>query len=283
MFIPCRVRRRRGFTLIELLVVIAIIAILAAILFPVFAQAREKARQTTCTSNLKQVGMGVLMYAQDHDECYPLGAYNTDATIAVVMWYDLVEPYTKAGAAGVKLPTTAAGRKYAAFWACPSIENHTVPKQAGDPDPSSFAPELFSPSYSYLCNGNLMPFFNRNFASFGFFPGQPTSMAKVNAPAQVVLATHGWGYINGTGGDDTNCTGVETGYPSGVGVTSPLGNASQYCGARFQHSGGTNYLLADGHAKWFKGPSTSWRATNTATVAWRKSLAPNAAAWFRED
>jgi prepilin-type N-terminal cleavage/methylation domain-containing protein len=61
-------RARRGFTLIELLVVIAIIAILAAILFPVFAQAREKARQGTCTSNAKQLMLGLLMYAQDYDE-----------------------------------------------------------------------------------------------------------------------------------------------------------------------------------------------------------------------
>ncbi|GAB4455712.1 MAG: hypothetical protein OHK0029_12240 [Armatimonadaceae bacterium] len=61
----------RAFTLIELLVVIAIIAILAAILFPVFAQAREKARQTACLSNAKQMGLGVMMYAQDYDETMP--------------------------------------------------------------------------------------------------------------------------------------------------------------------------------------------------------------------
>jgi prepilin-type N-terminal cleavage/methylation domain-containing protein len=65
--------RRRGFTLIELLVVIAIIAILAAILFPVFAQAREKARQASCLSNLKQLGLAAMMYVQDYDEVYPGG------------------------------------------------------------------------------------------------------------------------------------------------------------------------------------------------------------------
>ena len=64
-------RNRRGFTLIELLVVIAIIAILAAILFPVFAQAREKARQTTCLSNMKQMGTAIMMYVQDYDEVTP--------------------------------------------------------------------------------------------------------------------------------------------------------------------------------------------------------------------
>src|SRR5258708_24865158 len=65
-------KKPRAFTLIELLVVIAIIAILAAILFPVFAQAREKARQTVCLSNLKQMGLAVMMYVQDYDENYPL-------------------------------------------------------------------------------------------------------------------------------------------------------------------------------------------------------------------
>ncbi len=69
--------RRKGFTLIELLVVIAIIAILAAILFPVFARAREKARQTSCLSNLKQLSLGVLMYAQDYDERLPMLYFNT--------------------------------------------------------------------------------------------------------------------------------------------------------------------------------------------------------------
>ncbi len=69
---------RKGFTLIELLVVIAIIAILAAILFPVFARAREKARQANCLSNCKQLGLANLMYAQDYDECLPMMAIQVD-------------------------------------------------------------------------------------------------------------------------------------------------------------------------------------------------------------
>ena len=87
--------RARGFTLIELLVVIAIIAILAAILFPVFARAREKARQTSCLSNVKQLALGVLMYAQDYDEAFPMN-YNDDVPNARWRhWHDQIEPYLK--------------------------------------------------------------------------------------------------------------------------------------------------------------------------------------------
>ncbi|MBM3500707.1 MAG: DUF1559 domain-containing protein [Armatimonadetes bacterium] len=89
---------RRGFTLIELLVVIAIIAILAAILFPVFARAREKARQASCISNLKQIALAGLMYSQDYDERYP-NAYLYHGTWGdpnvLRFWPYQLEPYTK--------------------------------------------------------------------------------------------------------------------------------------------------------------------------------------------
>jgi prepilin-type N-terminal cleavage/methylation domain-containing protein/prepilin-type processing-associated H-X9-DG protein len=86
--------RQRGFTLIELLVVIAIIAILAAILFPVFARAREKARQTACLSNVRQMSAAMLMYAQDNDECYP-GHLN--GPMGVNEWPQMLVPYTRNG------------------------------------------------------------------------------------------------------------------------------------------------------------------------------------------
>ncbi|MGI5818944.1 MAG: type II secretion system protein [Armatimonadota bacterium] len=81
---------KRGFTLIELLVVIAIIAILAAILFPVFARAREKARQTTCLNNVKQIGLAVLMYAQDNDEKLPMRYDSSSPRIGIMQ---ATQPY----------------------------------------------------------------------------------------------------------------------------------------------------------------------------------------------
>jgi prepilin-type N-terminal cleavage/methylation domain-containing protein len=90
---------RRGFTLIELLVVIAIIAILAAILFPVFAQAREKARQTQCMNNLKQMATGTISYIQDYDEKFPMAVYapalNPNGQQCAFTLFDAIFPYIK--------------------------------------------------------------------------------------------------------------------------------------------------------------------------------------------
>src|SRR5471032_1907295 len=95
--------KHKAFTLIELLVVIAIIAILAAILFPVFAKAREKARQSTCASNEKQLGLAILQYVQDYDELYPglnnLNGFGGSNYIAVSLgsgaWGNQIYPYVK--------------------------------------------------------------------------------------------------------------------------------------------------------------------------------------------
>jgi prepilin-type N-terminal cleavage/methylation domain-containing protein/prepilin-type processing-associated H-X9-DG protein len=113
-------RARSGFTLIELLVVIAIIAILAAILFPVFAQAREKARASTCLSNQKQVSLALSMYGQDYDETFPFTIAQDPNTKAEIWWEDLVSPYIKASNVGgiLSCPSaTSRGFAYSMNWA----------------------------------------------------------------------------------------------------------------------------------------------------------------------
>jgi prepilin-type N-terminal cleavage/methylation domain-containing protein/prepilin-type processing-associated H-X9-DG protein len=133
---------RKGFTLIELLVVIAIIAILAAILFPVFAKAREKARQASCTSNVKQLMLAILMYAQDYDERLPPN-WNVGAGGASDTWSDLIMPYIKNDQIFV-CPSAAAQQRIA----------HTNDNEGGysvnnsDYDSLSVCPFLDSGSYS---------------------------------------------------------------------------------------------------------------------------------------
>ncbi|HHX39443.1 MAG TPA: DUF1559 domain-containing protein [Armatimonadetes bacterium] len=105
---------RHGFTLIELLVVIAIIAILAAILFPVFARARENARKTNCASNLKQLGLAILAYAQDYDEMFPkytLKNVPTDSND----WHEVIDPYIK-NTLLKKCPSLNTNLGYGANW-----------------------------------------------------------------------------------------------------------------------------------------------------------------------
>jgi prepilin-type N-terminal cleavage/methylation domain-containing protein/prepilin-type processing-associated H-X9-DG protein len=172
--------KRSGFTLIELLVVIAIIAILAAILFPVFAQASEAARQTSCRSNLKQIGNAVMMYAQDYDETMPRwGAFTTGNYI-----YWLLDPYVKA------LNMTNNERK--SVWICPSRRGTTANNSYG---------------YNYLRLGYVTA---TTTGYLGVY-NTPASLASLQAPADTICFVDGTDLVRPPYGVQVN------GYPDTVG------------------------------------------------------------------
>ncbi|MCW3100564.1 MAG: prepilin-type N-terminal cleavage/methylation domain [Chthonomonadaceae bacterium] len=162
--------KRRGFTLIELLVVIAIIAILAAILFPVFAQARERARAISCVSNLKQIGTATNMYVQDYDETYPCGWGGPGDSAIRCMWRYSLQPYIQKYGSQTKDPYDGTGYTNMGVFICPD--------QPGDP--GSYGPT----GYGYNAFGGL----TRGWADYGGgaggFPG--AKMATLNKPANLV-------------------------------------------------------------------------------------------------
>jgi prepilin-type N-terminal cleavage/methylation domain-containing protein/prepilin-type processing-associated H-X9-DG protein len=279
-------QRRHAFTLIELLVVIAIIAILAAILFPVFAQAREKARQTTCLSNQKQIGLGILMYSQDYDELYPLakiqsvagGAWSggyvttppdwrtpTAANVAFrsLFWANSIQPYLKNGD----------------LYKCPSGANFTVTSTAA----------ALKPTYkmSYVMNGFLTQY----------------PQAGINQTAATVLMWEGSGKaaVDGFSSENPtlNCpTGTENCVYVAKGTACATGNGGtggMYGpeGSMYVHNNGINLTFADGHVKYRRlgavvgaatdgnvDPFTNYNASGFPTSFWNNGCH----AWlFRPD
>jgi len=202
---------RRGFTLIELLVVIAIIAILAAILFPVFAKAREKARQTSCLSNLKQLGLGMLMYAQDYDETFSGMGNGRSTTVPVIPGSDFCQH-----------PTSGI---YYYSWAAviyPYVKNEQIYQ---------------CPSTKYNCYGVSygVPGHGINAARTGPVSifGRPTQ-ADIKRPAEIMMIGE-----KGTGGGDQY-----------INVVSTSASCTYYAG-RASHNEGSNVAFFDGHSKWF--------------------------------
>ncbi len=204
--------KRQGFTLIELLVVIAIIAILAAILFPVFARARENARKANCQSNLKQIALGIAQYTQDYDETFPpMLARNgtafvtqTDSTMPgykyttsdgstsgnLVCWMDIVQPYVK----------------NAKIFDCPS---YSTPREAG------------APSYGYSRQVN------------GYWGG--IALAAVKRPSECVMVLD-----------------YESRYGTYANVGEYAAwNAVAANNFVHPHSDGGNVCFVDGHVKWY--------------------------------
>ena len=220
-----------GFTLIELLVVIAIIAILAAILFPVFAQAREKARQSTCLSNLKQLGLGIMMYTDDYDECYPFR--QDDFPNQPGMWgvANFVYPYTK----NMKI------------WGCPSQTKATSANGgiSGLITQDMGAWGLYK-NYNnhYSLNSHLCPQVSYNGgnpqyneSNVGMQPMKSVSIGQIPKPADIIMICE-LGVINSQVGY------AEFVYSGMYGVD--LERTVKI------HAGGSNYTYADGHAKYQK-------------------------------
>ncbi len=204
---------RKGFTLIELLVVIAIIAILAAILFPVFARAREKARQTSCLSNLKQFGTAIMMYAQDYDERYMTSGY--------------VIPGVPLGGAGTNVnwwryPLQA----YVKNW-----QLYLCPSGPAVGDPSSAAVQL-TRHYGYNTNLSTRP------------------MALLLTPASVIAIGDCSHWLPNAGGCWQRAYAYPAQERRNTTVGCNANQLLNQTDDQTRHNGGSNLAFADGHAKW---------------------------------
>lgn len=219
-------RSRKAFTLIELLVVIAIIAILAAILFPVFAQAREKARATSCLSNSDEMGLAVQMYVQDYDEHYPFAAdlYGQYGGFADGgKWYEKIQPYVKNGQ----------------ILFCPDIQKNP----------------LYNTLSTYAYNIHLGYFYYPPEPQYTFYTG--ATLADVQEPAQTVVTSDDSPsvyYYNKVYG------GIYGQFYSFINGTSEMYDVARFLLASpndwytaFIHTGGINLSYCDGHAKWNNG------------------------------
>ncbi len=221
--------RRRGFTLIELLVVIAIIAILAAILFPVFARAREKARQTSCLSNQKQIGLAVLMYAQDYDERFPPD-YVGGGEKRVSGFYDCCGPYTKNEQMYI-CPSGHFRFDYARDELTPGDGFYHRWMVAGYGIVNTFS----SSSIGY-------PNFGGNTVWVRASDGGGRPLAEMIRPADVIVAveTYSGAWL---------MTPAAAGFDNSTLEPLPMEESGKAGGMMYRHNGTMNIIYGDGHAK----------------------------------
>ncbi len=268
---PLKNRARVGFTLIELLVVIAIIAILAAILFPVFAQAREKARAISCLSNGKQVGLAIMQYVQDYDETYPTAQWYVDWPQNAFGWPNLVQPYVKTW--GVFL--------------CPNEANDprgvwsgTTGKTQDYNDRWHGLMTTWGYNFNYLAKDDIVGTACIPADAAGDLGSRGTAMADVRKPAETVLVvdskmvgddTTGWFGSNIAGSPAAYnapdiCTYSNDGWGLGTYVDGGPAEGTPYDStgaAAMRHTKGTNVVWCDGHAKWMTpgrlAAGTNWK------------------------
>lgn len=240
---------RQGFTLIELLVVIAIIAILAAILFPVFARARENARRSSCSSNMKQLGLGIMQYTQDYDEKFPAGLYSPSGWKGIG-WAGMINPYVKS----------------AQIFSCPNDLNSGNATAGTRPISYAFNQQLGDTSLAKIDESarmvqlsEIQVGYNVNFSN-----GGETGDYKSAADYGDNLV-----WLDGNG--NQNCCGqVLNGITSGQRTGPFRDNPGGTNGAATntpRHFDGANYLLADGHVKWFRGSAVTMSAANASQGA----------------
>lgn len=261
--------KKSGFTLIELLVVIAIIAILAAILFPVFAQAREKARQTSCLSNGKQIGLGLAMYVQDYDETMPTGLPHTNSInggiVSTDYWsrepYDSqISPYVKNDGVFMcpSAPVTAPAPPGVPMWDGNYIKN---------PKPRAWE---YVGSIRTVASAGI-PDKNTGMSN-AYDLGDPPvghSLASIDMPADTIALTENWGasassnYMGSPWGstfidcDFVNFPGRNYPVQSPSDSMPPGCSAPNYLPSR-GHNGFFNVIYADSHVK-----NANWQQIRT--------------------
>ena len=241
--VKSRTNTKCGFTLIELLVVIAIIAILAAILFPVFAKVREKARQTACLSNLKQIGLADMQYSQDYDEALIPDYIGPSASWLGYggnqRWQDLMQPYVKS----------------LAVFNCPDDPNSGPAKyqysngSEAAPGTSWWNPGSYAINNTYWDGSDGV-----NAPSYGAFPGTtPINLARLDHPSTTIHFTEAKSYSPESTGGQAGAPEIAWGNQGAA--DNYVAHMSKYTpplmgSMEFRHTGGANVEFCDGHAKY---------------------------------